>query len=70
MNLSDSFANSVAKIFVKQVLLPPDDRSIREVYHSLDPGTLIMNMTMLATQTLARYMGKPADLGASARKSF
>lgn len=33
------------------------------VYHSVDPGSLIKNMTMLATQKLEKYMGHPADLG-------
>ncbi|CAL1167693.1 unnamed protein product [Cladocopium goreaui] len=33
------------------------------VYHSRDPGTLIKNMTRLATAKLQEYTGRPADLG-------
>eukprot|EP00435_Cladocopium_sp_Y103_P047197 s322_g13.t2 len=33
------------------------------VYHSRDPGTLIKNMTRLATAKLEEYTGRPADLG-------
>ena len=38
--------------------------AVCKVYHSVDPGSLIKNMTMLATQKLEKYMGHPADLGA------